>query len=99
MEERESVCMCVSHTETSAVLSRENMKTWRKRVTNPPLDYLGNSSPLIDSFFSFQGRWECFIYKSSTGIVSTKEEKKGKYESILPATDRAASEKGCSWLK
>ena len=44
MEERERVCVCVSHTETSAVLSHENMKMQRKRVTIRPLDYLGNSS-------------------------------------------------------
>ena len=70
---RERVCVCVSHTETSAVLSHENTKMWRKRVTIYPLGYLGNSSPP----FCQAGRC-ALIYKYSTGIVSISGRGKGK---------------------
>ena len=77
--------------ETSAVLSRKNTKTRRERGKS--------SSRLLEIIVPFDtpssGRWARFIYKYSTGTVSTQRKRKRKNMKLIPpATDRMASEKG-----
>ena len=89
--------VCVAHWD------EHGAESWKYENAERKGDKLASGLLELQFFFNwfllFMRQAGVLLYKYSTGIVSTKERKKGKYKSILPATDYVASEKGCSWLK